>query len=57
MKFKVYQRITAAYCKEIANCEISSMKELQKFYDKYGHLDEPLKVYFDEYNGNYIIIE
>ena len=33
------------------------MKELQKFYDKYGHLDEPLKVYFDEYNGNYIIIE
>lgn len=57
MKFKVYQRITAAYWKEIANCEISSVKELKKFYDKYGHLDEPLKVYFDEYNGNYIIIE
>ena len=57
MKFIIYERITSNFCKEIDNCEISSIEELQDIYDTYGHPDEPLKVYFDEYNGNYIIIE
>ena len=57
MKFKVYKRITATYCKEIKHGHIFSMRALRKIFDKYGHEDEPLKVYFNDINGHYIIIE
>ena len=54
MKFKIYQRITAADCRELKSVDITSMEELKSLYEEYGHEDEPVKIYFDI---DHIIIE
>jgi hypothetical protein len=54
MKFKIYQRITAADFRELKSVDITSMEELKNLYEEYGHEDEPLKIYFD---NDLIIIE